>query len=141
MPASKKVTVVLTTSQKIGDQRETDRMETAGELFEKENSTHLLYAENKTKTHIRISGDTVHVHRLGELSGDLWFVDGDERDTRYETPYGRMMLTIKTYKIEWDPKKLRLFIRYNILTDGQLISMNEMTIEMKERNEDEESCQ
>lgn len=141
MPASKNVTVVLTTSQKIGNQRETDRMETAGEFFEKENSIHLLYDEEKTKTHIRISGDTVHVHRFGELSGDLWFVEGDERDTRYETPYGRMMLTVETHKILWDPKKMRLFIRYNILTEGQLISMNEMTIEMKERNEDEESCQ
>lgn len=141
MRGSKKVAVMLTTSQKIGTQRETERLELVGELFEKENSTHLLYDEDKTKTHIRISGDTVHVHRLGELSGDLWFVAGDERDTRYETPYGRMMLTLKTHKIDWDAKKLRLYIRYNILTDGQLISMNEMTVEMKERNEDEESCE
>lgn len=133
MQGSKTVTVVLTTSQKVGDQREQDCMELQGELFEKENSTHLLYTENNTKTHVRISGDTVHVHRLGELSGDLWFVDGDERDTRYETPYGRMMLTIKTHKIEWDAKRMRLYIRYNILTDGQLISMNEMTVEMKEK--------
>ena len=133
MSERKKVTVVLSTSQKVGDQREQERTELEGELFEKESSTHLLYSESNTKTHIRISGDTVHVHRLGELSGDLWFVDGDERDTRYETPYGRMMLTIKAHKVDWDAKRMRLYIRYNILTDGQLISMNEMTVEMKER--------
>lgn len=137
---SKKVSLVLTTSQKIDGQRDTDRMEAAGELYFKEDSVHLLYSENKTKTHIRISGNTVHVHRLGELSGDLWFVEGDVRDTRYETPYGRMLLTVDTHKIEWDPQKLRLHIRYNILSEEQLLSMNEMTVEMKEREEHEESC-
>ncbi len=132
---NKKVTLVLTTGQKVDGQHETDRMEAQGELFIKEESVHLIYSENNTKTHIRISGKTVHVHRLGELSGDLWFVEGDVRDTRYETPYGRMILTIDTHKIEWDVKKLRLYIRYNILTEEQLISMNEMTIQMKERKD------
>lgn len=133
---NKKVLVVLTTSQKVDGQYDTDRMETAGDLFFKEDSVHLIYNEANTKTHIRISGQTVHVHRLGELSGDLWFVEGDERDTRYETPYGRMVLTVDTHKLNWDPKKLRLQIRYNILSNGDLLSMNEMTIEMREKNEE-----
>ena len=129
---NKKVTLVLSTSQKVDKQYDTDRMEAVGDLYFKEDSVHLIYNENNTKTHIRISGDMVHVHRLGELSGDLWFVEGDERDTRYETPYGRMILTIETHKIEWDAKKMRLFIRYNIKSGDQLLSMNEMTIEMRE---------
>jgi uncharacterized beta-barrel protein YwiB (DUF1934 family) len=133
---NKKVLVVLTTSQKVDGQYDTDRMETAGDLYFKEDSVHLIYNEENTKTHIRISGQTVHVHRLGELSGDLWFVEGDERDTRYETPYGRMVLTVDTHKLNWDPKKLRLQIRYNILSNGDLLSMNEMTIEMREKNEE-----
>lgn len=132
---SKKVLVVLTTRQKVDGQYDTDRMETAGDLYFKEDSVHLIYNEANTKTHIRISGQTVHVHRLGELSGDLWFVEGDERDTRYETPYGRMVLTIDTHKLNWDPQKLRLQIRYNILSNGDLLSMNEMTIEMREQDE------
>lgn len=132
---SKKVLVVLTTSQKVDGQYDTDRMETAGDLYFKEDSVHLIYNEANTKTHIRISGQTVHVHRLGELSGDLWFVEGDERDTRYETPYGRMVLTIDTHKLNWDLQKLRLQIRYNILSNGDLLSMNEMTIEMREQDE------
>lgn len=132
---SKKVLVVLTTSQKVDGQYDTDHMETAGDLYFKEDSVHLIYNEANTKTHIRISGQTVHVHRLGELSGDLWFVEGDERDTRYETPYGRMVLTIDTHKLNWDPQKLRLQIRYNILSNGDLLSMNEMTIEMREQDE------
>lgn len=129
---NKKVTLVLSTSQKVDGQYDTDRMEAEGDLYCKEDSVHLIYNESNTKTHIRISGDMVHVHRLGELSGDLWFVEGDERDTRYETPYGRMILTVETHKIEWDAKKMRLFIRYNIKSGDQLLSMNEMTIEMRE---------
>lgn len=129
---NKKVTLTLTTSQKVDGQYDTDRLTAEGDLYFKADAVHLLYQENGTKTHIRINGKTVHVHRLGELSGDLWFVEGDERDTRYETPYGRMILTVDTHKIDWDPKKLKLFIRYNIKSEEQLLSMNEMTIEMRE---------
>ncbi len=129
---NKKIKLVLTTSQKVDKQYDTDRLEAEGTLYTKEDTVHLLYEENNTKTHIRINGKTVHVHRLGELSGDLWFVEGDERDTRYETPYGRMILTVVTHKIEWDAPKMRLFIRYNIKSEDQLLSMNEMTIEMRE---------
>lgn len=132
MPESKKVSVLLETSQKIDGEREQSRIEAEGALYVKEGSTHILYEENGTKTHVRITGNTAHIHRLGELSGDLWFVEGDRRDTRYETPYGRMILTIDTHKMDWDAKAMRLYIRYNVLTEDQLVSMNEMTIKMKE---------
>lgn len=137
---NKKVELLLQTSQKVDGERETSEIRAQGTLYVKEGSTHILYEESGTKTHIRISGDTAHIHRLGELSGDLWFVLGDRRDTRYETPYGRMILTLDTHKLEWDPKKMRLYIRYNLLVEDQLASMNEMTISMKEWNENEESC-
>ncbi len=130
---SKKVDILLESSQKVDGEKEQTKTETQGTLYVKEGSTHILYEENGTKTHIRISGETVHIHRLGELSGDLWFVEGDRRDTRYETPYGRMILTLDTHKLEWDAKKMRLYIRYNLLVEDQLASMNEMTITMKER--------
>ncbi len=136
---SKKVDLLLISSQKVEGEREQSQTQAQGTLYVKEGSTHILYEENGTKTHIRISGDTAHIHRLGELSGDLWFVRGDRRDTRYETPYGRMILTLDTHKLEWDPKKMRLYIRYNLLVEDQLASMNEMTITMKERNDNEES--
>lgn len=130
---SKKVDILLESSQKVDGEKEQTKTETQGTLYVKEGSTHILYEENGTKTHIRISGETAHIHRLGELSGDLWFVEGDRRDTRYETPYGRMILTLDTHKLEWDAKKMRLYIRYNLLVEDQLASMNEMTITMKER--------
>ena len=132
---SKKVDLILESSQKVDGEKEQSKIETQGTLYTKEGSTHILYEENGTKTHIRISGETVHIHRLGALSGDLWFVLGDRRDTRYETPYGRMILTLDTHKLEWDAKKMRLYIRYNLLVEDQLASMNEMTITMKERKE------
>lgn len=132
---SKKVDLILESSQKVDGEKEQSKIETQGTLYVKDGSTHIIYEENGTKTHIRISGDTAHIHRLGELSGDLWYVLGDRRDTRYETPYGRMILTLDTHKLEWDAKKMRLYIRYNLLVEDQLASMNEMTITMKERKE------
>ena len=78
--------------------------------------------------------------RINPATGPV-FVEGAERDTRYETPYGRMMLTLDTHRIDWDEKKRRLYIRYNVLTDGALVSMNEITIEIKERKQYEKSGQ
>lgn len=137
----KKMALTILTGQKIDGRRENDRIETMADVYQREQSVHILYQENQTKTHIRITGKTVHIHRLGALSGDLWFVEGAERDTRYETPYGRMMLTLDTHRIDWDEKKRRLYIRYNVLTDGALVSMNEITIEIKERKQYEKSGQ
>lgn len=132
MSENKTVSILMTTAQKVEGERDTQTAELQGQLWFKENSVHLIYEEGKTKTHLRIGDKLVHIHRLGELSGDLWFAEGEERDTRYETPYGRMILTIHTHRIRWDQKKLTLAIRYNILVEGQLASMNEMTIQMKE---------
>ena len=135
MSESKSVSIVMTTSQKVDDQREEQTARFTGTLWPKGDSTHIIYQENNTKTHIRIGPDLVHIHRLGELSGDLWFVEGEERDCRYQTPYGCMMLTLHTHRIRWDKHKLQ--IRYNILVEGQLASMNEMTIEMKENKNEQ----
>ncbi|MBQ7936120.1 MAG: DUF1934 domain-containing protein [Clostridia bacterium] len=132
MQENKTVFITMITTQKVEDHRETQKAELEGTLWVKEGAVHLIYEEGGSKTHLRIQDKLVHIHRLGELSGNLWFVEGEERDTRYETPYGRMMLTIHTHRIRWDAKKLNLAIRYNILVEGQLASMNEMTIEMKE---------
>ncbi len=132
MQESKTVSILLTTSQKVEGERETQTASMEGTLWLKEGAVHLIYEEQGTKTHLRIGDKLVHIHRLGELSGDLWFVDGEERDTRYDTPYGTMLLTIHTHRIRWDREKLYLNIRYNILVEGQRVSMNEMTIEMKE---------
>ena len=135
MPENKTVSIRMTTAQKVGEERDTQTAELSGQLWFKENSVHLIYEESNAKTHLRISDKLVHIHRLGELSGDLWFAEGEERDTRYETPYGRMILTIRTHRIQWEPKELKLYLRYNVLAEGQLVSMNEMTIQMKEVKE------
>ncbi|MBQ8599992.1 MAG: DUF1934 domain-containing protein [Clostridia bacterium] len=133
MPENKTVSIAMITSQKIDGDRDTQTAELTGTLWFKESAAHLIYEENGTKTHLRIGDKLVHIHRLGELSGDLWFAEGEERDTRYETPYGRMILTIHTHRIRWDEKRLTLAIRYNVLAEGRLVSMNEMNIEMKEK--------
>ena len=104
-----------------------------GTYQEKDGSAHLIYTEeNGLKTHIRISPGLVHIHRFGELSGDLWFVEGEQRDTRYETPYGRMILTVDTEKLRWDQRHGELYLRYRLLAEDEPISKNEITIKIKE---------
>ena len=133
---NKKVTVQMETVQRAGDQREKQTVTAPGNFYLKDGSAHLIYEEeNGLKTHIRISDELVHIHRFGELSGDLWFVEGEQRDTRYETPYGRMMLTVDIEKLRWDQRLMKLYLRYRILAEDEPVSKNEITINIKEVEE------
>ncbi len=127
-----KVRVTMQTLQKADGQTDRQTLTYEGKYYQKDQSAHLIYKEEGTTAHIRIGEAEVHVHRLGSLSGDLWFVRGDQRDTRYETPYGRMILTVDTGDLCWDPQKKRLEIRYRLLMEEQLLSENEMTIMMED---------
>ncbi len=137
MSPNKSVSVVMRATQKVEGQREEQTTRYQGTLWEKGPHYHLIYEEENTKTHIRIEDKQVHIHRLGELSGDLWFAEGEERDCRYDTPYGCMVLTVHTHRILWDHRRMVLNLRYNLLVEGQLASMNEMTIEMKENKNEQ----
>lgn len=130
---NKSVRITMQIVQRAEGQSDRQSHTYIGTFYQKDQSYHLIYQEGQgRKAHIRIGGGEVHVHRLGDLSGDLWFVEGDERDTRYETPYGRMILTVKTNRLCWDAGACRLEISYQLLAEGQLLSENEMIITMED---------
>ena len=130
---NKSVKITMQTVQKAEGQVDRQSHSYEGKYYQKDQSYHLIYQEGEGRTaHLRISPGEVHVHRLGDLSGDLWFVAGDERDTRYETPYGRMILTVDTKKLNWDENTRRLEIAYRLLAEEQLLSENEMIITMED---------
>lgn len=135
----KPVALELETRRKADGEPAGDTLRAQGFYYQKEGAAHLVFKEGPTQnTHIRIGAGLVHVHRFGSLSGDLWFCEGSRRDTRYETPYGRLLLTVDTRQIHWDPQDLRLYIRYNLLDETRLLSENELTIRIRERKNDEE---
>ena len=135
-----KVKVLMETTQRADGQTDRQSLTYEGTFYQKDQSAHLIYKEEGSTAHIRIGEGEVHVHRLGSLSGDLWFVRGDERDSRYETPYGRMILTVATDSLDWNPLKKQLLIRYRLLAGDQLLSENEMMIKMEDIEENEKSC-
>lgn len=135
--AGKAVTVQLETVQNVQGRTERESFTYTGELYNKEGTVHLIYKETENQTaHIRIDGTLAHIHRFGELSGDLWFVKGEQRDTRYETPYGRMILTVDTALLRWDPVGRRLEIHYRLLAGEELLSKNEIIMKIKEREKE-----
>lgn len=130
-----KVKILMQTVQRAEGKADRQSLTYEGTYYQKDQSAHLIYKEEGSTAHIRIGEGEVHVHRLGSLSGDLWFVLGDERDTRYETPYGRMILTVATDRLDWSPLEKRLFISYRLMAGEQLLSENEMTIKMEDMEE------
>lgn len=130
---NKPVRITLQTVQRAEGQVERQSHTYEGKYYQKDQSHHLIYQEAEgRRAHLRISAGEVHVHRLGDLSGDLWFIEGDERDARYETPYGRMILTVDTKKLRWEENTRRLEVAYRLLAGEQLLSENEMIITMED---------
>lgn len=135
MQNEQKVRVVMNTLQRADGQTDRQTLTYEGRYYQKDQSAHLIYKEEQSTAHIRIGQGEVHVHRLGSLSGDLWFVAGDQRDTRYETPYGRMILTVDTTDLQWNSEEKLLSIRYRLMMEEQILSENEMTIKMEDIEE------
>ncbi len=137
----KQVWLEIRSSQQLGRQQEQDLLKVDGCYYLKAQTAHLLYREEGGQiTHLRIQPDLVHIHRLGSLAGDLWFKLGDTRETRYDTPMGALLITVQTHEMSWLPGR-QLYLHYALLSEGQLLSENQLTITIRERKSNEQSCE
>ena len=78
---------------------------TEGKLFEKGESTYLMYDESEfsgfpgCKTTLKLTGDCIKMRRIGEQVGygtEIVFEKGKRFSGRYETPYGIMDMEVLT---------------------------------------------
>ena len=99
-----------------------------GKIAVKDADIYVLYKDESTQTNttIKASDKGVSVKRAGAMNGTLLFDRENVRRCSYGTPYGNLVLDIKTTNIEVYllDKGVKIYIEYTTLMDGEKISDN-----------------
>ena len=87
-----------------------------------------------TTTTFRIGKDRITLHREGTLNSEMIFQEGEKHLSLYETPYGGLMLGVRTRKARSDIGQAGgdLEIRYALEVDDQKIGENSFEIHVSE---------
>ena len=91
--------------------------------------------EKHYRTTVKVDKDNVvTVMKGGDMSHNLILEKGERHRCEYRTPYGNMTLGIFTEKVsvELDDNGGSISVRYNIDIENELASTNELTLHIKE---------
>ncbi|MDD4376820.1 MAG: DUF1934 domain-containing protein [Eubacteriales bacterium] len=115
---------------------------TEGKLFEKGESTYLMYDESEfsgfpgCKTTLKLTGDCIKMRRIGEQVGygtEIVFEKGKRFSGRYETPYGIMDMEVLTNDVINSLSKDgigSIKIDYHVSLSGVAEGRNELNIQV-----------
>ena len=115
---------------------------TEGKLFEKGESTFLMYDESEfsgfpgCKTTLKLTGDCIKMRRIGEQVGygtEIVFEKGKRFSGRYETPYGIMDMEVLTNDVINSLSKDgigSIKIDYHVSLSGVAEGRNELNIQV-----------
>lgn len=102
----------------------------AGTYYLKNGKHYILYDEidddgQVSKNVIKISEQAVEVIRKGVVASHMVFEKGKENLTYYDVPYGSILMSIYTSKIQFVEKsssRMELEIEYRLSVDGNYLS-------------------
>ena len=99
-----------------------------GTMAIKGNDIYILYKDQTTQTNttVKVSEQGVSVKRIGSLNGHLQFHKEEVKRCLYGTPFGNMLIDIKTSNIEVYllEKGVKIYIEYSIIMDEEKVSDN-----------------
>ena len=99
-----------------------------GTMAIKDNDIYLLYKDEttQTKTTVKVTGQGVTIKRAGGLNGVLQFYKNEIRRSSYGTPFGNMLIDIKTDNVEIYllEKGVKIYIEYSIIMNEEKVSDN-----------------
>ena len=136
----KPVIISIKGAQNTGDSEEVMELVTQGVLSGEEGNYSLTYPESEltglegTVTTFHIEKDRITLLREGALNSEMVFIEGEKHFSLYQTPYGGLMLGVKTHKarssIGWDGGALE--IRYGLEVENEDIGENYFDIRVTE---------
>lgn len=89
-----------------------------------------------TTTSLRLTGGTVTLTRSGALASQMVFQEGLPHTSVYETPYGKLPMTLRTLRLEWELTQAggKVFLIYKPNLGGADLGENRLrlTITKKE---------
>lgn len=146
MAAGQKIQIIITGTQypvqtDVTEEPLVTVQETEAEYFQKGESHYLFYAEQPEgfpaplKTRIKRKGDTLEIYRQGPGGSTMFFAPGKIYRTEYYTPYGMLLLDIKTEKLiakdveegNWP----EVVVEYALYNEEEILGNYRIVIEQK----------
>jgi len=131
-----KITVSGTQKDAEGNKNNETQNET-GRYFNKGNASYVLAQsiDGTSTSKYRFNHRSLEVTKDGNLSSKLCFEAGKEYTSLYKTPYGEILLTTctKQYSLTQNNNTIRIFVSYQILSEGETVSDNEIEILINEQ--------
>lgn len=102
------VTITIQSLQTLETGKESMTQRTEGRLCREGEGWSLTYREGedsglgRTRTTLRLEGGQMTLTRSGELTSHMVFQEGQSHTSLYETPYGKLPMTIRTLSLKSD---------------------------------------
>jgi uncharacterized beta-barrel protein YwiB (DUF1934 family) len=112
---------------------------TAPGVYHYRNGKHFIHYEDKgengeeaVKNTIKIASDKIEITKKGVNTTQMLFETEGITENCYHTPYGSLLLQIKTTKmqVEEGPDDLRIKLQYTLSSEGRHISDHSITIKV-----------
>ena len=108
------------------------------EYFERNGFHYVTYDEHMegvdapVRNWLKFKEDYFEVRKSGALSSQMTFEEGKIYMTKYSTPYGDMIMGVKTHKLNLIEKEdeISVEIRYDLETEQQLVARMQMQIKV-----------
>lgn len=141
----KKVWLSITGHTKDPKSRVSDQMEmmTEGALYRERDAACLTYKESEvsgmegTTTTLKLEKGKVSVIRLGTVNSIMEFEEGKINMTTYATPYGEMLMGIRTrgIAVDYDEAQDPVKVSINYAVEIQGVSNSENQLDIKIKNQ------
>ena len=127
------------------EEQDPTEMITSGEYYFRNGKHYILYEEavegfqEKIKSRVKISGDSVEIIRKGVNNVHMVFRPGLKHLASYQTPYGPLLLGMQTRAVQIDESGDRLDVRleYDLEAEGERLSACSLTMQVVSQ---EEAC-
>lgn len=136
-----KIIVKINSKQK-GTEENTVKTKALANHYVKNGISYVIYKETdlvdkqETSTMLKIGEDFLALTRNGGVKQQQLFARGRTSHSDYETPYGKLQLTVKTHRFNMisDAKNRIIEIDYAIYINGSWQSDNELIIKLQPAN-------
>lgn len=138
---SKEVLVTVISRQtNIWGDTDTIKLVTLGSLYVKSGSIYLLYNETEvsgmegTTTSLKAEPSRVTLNRMGSAELKQVFVEGQQHEGNYVTPYGSMTVRVLPCRVDVDLTEMggSINLEYELEISQQKIGYNELLITVEE---------
>ena len=140
---NEKVKLMIRTKQIPHDQDgkkvhegETSVFEVEASYYQKQNSHFWIYEEvmdgfpNPFQTRLKLKDTSLELYRAGSVKQRMLFEEGNVYCTEYHTPYGTLMLEMRTKQLNVNllDEQISIIAEYDIYSNGSKISENRIEI-------------